>query len=220
MALSKLQFNSINVTPSASEGIRFNSGANGFETASAGGNVALIKTQTISSGTGTVSFVDGTSSVVLDNTYKEYIFYFNNIHPATDNAKLTFQASTDTGSNYGVTITSTRFYAFHRENDATPELAYDTSEDLAQSTGFQNVTGGIGNGNDEVGNGYIHLFNPSSTTFVKHFIVNANSLHGLDASLNAFTAGYYNSTSAIDAIQFKMSSGNIDAGTISLYGVT
>jgi len=219
MALSKLQFNSINVTPSASEGIRFNSGANGFETASAGGKLTLIKTTALASAAASISFVDGASDVVLDGTYKEYIFYFNNIHPATDNAKLTFQASTDTGSNYGVTITSTRFYAFHRENDATPNFEYDTSEDLAQSTDFQNVTGGIGNGNDEVGNGYIHLFNPSSTTFVKHFIVNANSLHGLDGSLNAFTAGYYNSTSAIDAIQFKMSSGNIDAGTISMYGV-
>ena len=182
------------------------------------GNLKLIKKQT-ASGSASISFVDGASSVVLDNTYKEYIFYFNNIHPATNNTKLTFQASINTGSSYGVTITSTRYYAFHRENDETPELAYDGSEDLAQSTDFQNVTGAIGNGNDEVGSGYIHLFNPSSTTFVKHFIVNANSYHGLGASLNAYTAGYYNSTSAIDAIQFKMTSGYIDAGTISLYGV-
>lgn len=177
------------------------------------GNLILLSTQTASS-SASISFTSGITS-----THKEYIFIFNNIHPANNNVKLTFQASTDTGSSYGVTITSTRYYAFHRENDATPELAYDGSEDLAQSTNFQNVTGAIGNGNDEVGIGYIHLFNPSSTTFAKHFIVNANSYHGLGASLNAYTAGYYNSTSAIDAIQFKMDSGNIDAGTIQMFGV-
>ena len=109
--------------------------------------------------------------------------------------------------------------AQHGEGGANGAVGYRTDDDLAQSTGAQPVTMDIGNGNDEVGSGYIHLFNPSSTTFVKHFIVNANSYHGLGASLNAYTAGYYNSQSAIDAIQFKMDSGNIDAGTISLYGV-
>ena len=185
---------------------------------SLGGSMTFIKKLTASS-SGTLSFVDGASGVVLDDTYKEYVFTFKDIHPATDNTKLMFQASTDTGSSYGVTITSTRFYTFHKENDDTPELAYDGSEDLAQSTNFQNVTGAIGNGNDEAGSGFVRIFNPSSTTFVKHFIADANSYHGLDGSLRAFTAGYYNSTSALDAVQFKMSSGNIDAGDICLYGI-
>ena len=194
------------------------SNATAFGSISSLGSMTFIKKLTASS-SATLSFVDGASGVVLDDTYKEYVFTFNNIHPATDNTKLSFQASTDTGSSYGVTITSTRFYTFHRENDDTPELAYDGSEDLAQSTNFQNVTGAIGNGNDEAGSGFVRIFNPSSTTFLKHFIADANSYHGLGGSLRAFTAGYYNSTSALDAVQFKMSSGNIDAGDICLYGI-
>ena len=179
-----------------------------------GGGMTLISEQTASS-SANLSFTSG-----IDSTYDEYVFKFIDIHPATDNTKLSFQASTDTGSSYGVTITSTRFYTFHRENDDTPELAYDGSEDLAQSTNFQNVTGAIGNGNDEAGSGFVRIFNPSSTTFVKHFIADANSYHGLGGSLRAFTAGYYNSTSALDAVQFKMSSGNIDSGVIKLYGIS
>ena len=156
---------------------------------------------------------------MLDDTYKEYVFTFKDIHPATDNTKLMFQASTDTGSSYGVTITSTRFYTFHRENDDTPELAYDGSEDLAQSTNFQNVTGAIGNGNDEAGSGFVRIFNPSSTTFVKHFMARTNNYISNDVQMDAHIAGYFNNTSAIDAIQFKFSGGNIDSGTIKMYGV-
>ena len=182
------------------------------------GSMVLIKTLTASS-SGTLSFVDGASGVVLDNTYSSYVFKFINIHPATDNTKLTFQGSVNTGSSYGVAITSTRYYAFHRENDATPTFEYDGSEDQAQGTAFQNVTAAIGNGNDEVGSGFVRIFEPSSTTFVKHFTASSNSYHGLDGALTAFTGGYYNSTSAIDAIQFKMDSGNIDTGIIKLYGI-
>jgi len=182
------------------------------------GSMTFIKKLTASS-SATLSFVDGASSVVLDNTYKEYVFTFNNIHPASDTQRFTFQTSTNTGSSYGVTITSTAFGAYHFENGSDAALGYDGNDDLAQSTNFQPLTNTIGNGNDECGSGYLHLFNPSSTTFVKHWISNACILHNEDLCSTRMNAGYFNTTSAIDAIQFKMASGNIDAGDICLYGI-
>ena len=179
-----------------------------------------IKTLTASS-SATLSFVDGSSDVVLDSTYPIYVFKFINVHPATNGAKLTFNYSIDSGSNYNVTKTSTTFRPFHYENDSTPELAYNTSNDLAQSTAFQPLCENQGNNNDDSASGYFQLFNPSSTTFVKHWISSVNIGHNTSspASVNWFTAGYGNTTSAVDAVQFKMSSGNIDAGTIKLYGI-
>ena len=183
------------------------------------GNLILIKTQTASS-SASISFVDGASSVVLDNTYKEYIFYFNNIHPATNSANLQFQASTNTGSSYGIAITSSYFQAQHAEDDSEAALEYDGGQDLAQSTNFQTILGKeVGNGNDNSTSGFMHLFDPSNTTFVKHFISRGNCLDAGPMTRDGYAAGYVNTTSAIDAIQFKMSSGNMDAGTISLYGV-
>ena len=181
------------------------------------GSMVFIKKQTASSSS-TIDFVDGTSDVVLDDTYKEYLFTFNNIHPATDNASFSVNFSIDGGSNYNVTKTTTYFRAIHWENDTTA-FGYDTGGDLAQSTDFQNIITVIGADNDQSGTGYMHLINPSSTTFVKHFIVNAQKAHYLDISVNEFYAGYGNTTSAVDAVQFKMSSGNIDAGDICLYGI-
>ena len=189
-----------------------------FGSISALGEMRFIKKQTASS-SATISFVDGSSDVVLDDTYKEYLFTFNNIHPATDNASFSVNFSIDGGSNYNVTKTTTYFRAIHWENDTTA-FGYDTGGDLAQSTDFQNIITVIGADNDQSGTGYMHLFNPSSTTFVKHFIVNAQKAHYLDISVNEFYAGYGNTTSAVDAVQFKMSSGNIDAGTIQLIGIT
>ena len=188
-----------------------------FGSISALGEMRFIKKQPASS-SATISFVDGTSDVVLDNTYKEYLFTFNNIHPATDNASFSVNFSIDGGSNYNVTKTTTYFRAIHWENDTTA-FGYDTGGDLAQSTDFQNIITVIGADNDQSGTGYMHLFNPSSTTFAKHFIVNAQKAHYLDISVNEFYAGYGNTTSAVDAVQFKMSSGNIDAGDICLYGI-
>jgi len=182
------------------------------------GNLILIKTITASS-SASVSFVDGASSVVLDNTYKEYIFTFNNIHPATDNTQFTFNLSTDTGSNYNVTKTTTFFRAIHAEDDSEAVLDYRTDDDLAQSTNYQVLNASTDNDNDASLSGYLHLFEPSSDTFVKHFISNTNTIHSTKYSQNSYVAGYGNTTSAIDAVDFKMSSGNIDAGTISLYGV-
>ena len=183
------------------------------------GNLILIKKQTVSSGVSSVSFVDGASSVVLDNTYKEYIFYFNNIHPASASS-FTFNLSADTGSNYNVVKTTTAFQAEHAENDSGAQLEYRSSDDLAQSSNYQLIGDGIGNENDNSLSGYLHLFDPSSTTFVKHFIVTSQQITGgSQHSKNSFVAGYGNTTSAIDAVDFKMASGNIDSATISLYGV-
>ena len=182
------------------------------------GSMTFIKKLTASSSS-TLSFVDGSSSVVLDNTYKEYIFTFNNIHPATDSADIMINFSTDGGSNYNVAKTSTHFRAYHDEAGSATSLAYDNSNDMAQGTGDLNILLNIGNGNDECGSGYLHLFDPSSTTFVKHFIANMNRYDGADYTVNQYTAGYANTTSAIDAVRFQMDTGNIDAGDICLYGI-
>jgi len=182
------------------------------------GSMTFIKKLTASSSS-TLSFVNGSSSVVLDNTYKEYIFTFNNIHPATDNADIMINFSTDSGSNYNVAKTSTHFRALHDEADSATSLAYDNSNDMAQGTGDLNILLNIGNGNDECGSGYLHLFDPSNTTFVKHFIANMNRYDGADYTVNQYTAGYANTTSAIDAVKFQMDTGNMDAGDICLYGI-
>ena len=217
MALTKFNYNSFDLTTAASKGLAFNSSANGFETA-AEGSMVLIKTLTASSSS-TLSFVDGSSSVVLDNTYPVYLFKFINCHPGTDDTKFTFQVSTDSGSNYNVTMTTTAFNAIHDEADSYTALSYQSGLDQAQGTSFQTLTNRSGGDNDQSVSGTLYLFNPSSTTFVKHFISNVNISHFQDYSSNDFTAGYCNTTSAVDAVQFKMSSGNIDAGTIKLYGI-
>ena len=213
MALSKVDFNSINVTPAASKAIKFNSSNNGLETGDIGGSLVLLSTQTASS-SATLSFTSG-----IDSTYKEYGFKFISIHPASNNVKLHFNMSADSGSNYNVTKTTTFFRADHDEADSATALGYNASNDLAQSTNFQGL-GDIGNDNDQTLSGTLHLFNPSSTTFVKHFISTTNACDHADESRNYFVAGYGNTTSAIDAVQFKMSSGNMDSGTIKMYGVT
>ena len=183
-----------------------------FANASAG-TLILLSTQTASA-SATISFTTG-----LDSTYDEYIFKFINIHPATDNTNFTFNMSTDSGANYNVTKTTTYFRANHDEADTVANLTYVTAEDLAQSTAFKNIADAIGNGDDESCSGTLTLFNPSSTVFVKHFISNANVYNYPNGTLSEFTAGYGNTTSAINAVQFKMSSGNIDDGIIKLYGV-
>ena len=181
------------------------------------GSMVFIKKQTASSSS-TIDFVDGTSDVVLDNTYKEYLFTFKDIHPATDSVTFSFQGSTNSGSSYGVTATTSFFNAYHDEADSATNLGYRTAEDLAQSTSFQGFQSNYGNLADESGAGYLHLFNPSSTTFVKHFISRSSNYHAGNYAIDNYFAGYFNTTSAIDAIQFKMSSGTFD-GDICLYGI-
>ena len=214
MAISKVNFNSLNLTPTASKTVVFNSNNNGIEAGDVGGSLVLISEQTASS-SANISFTSG-----IDSTYKEYVFKFINIHPASNDVDLTFNGSADTGSNYNVTKTTTFFHAYHDEADNNTALGYDTSSDLAQSTAFQVIHQGVGNNNDNCSVGFLHLFNPSDTTFVKHFIITSNRLSSGGFSVNTYVAGYFNTTSAIDAIQFKMSSGNIDSGTIKMYGVT
>ena len=176
-----------------------------------------IKTLTASSDS-TLSFVNGSSDVVLDSTYPIYIFKFINMHPASDNS--TFEVNfRDGGSDYDATKTTTFFWAYHDEGDSETTRAYVTSRDLDQATGFTDLSGSIGNGNDESCSGELYLFNPSSTTFVKHFIARGSATNDSDDANDIFLAGYFNTTSAIDAMQFKFYSGNIDAGTIKLYGI-
>jgi len=187
-------------------------------------SLTLIKTVTASSSS-TVSFVNGSSDVVLDNTYPIYLITVINAHRSTTSSEqtFTFNLSADTGSNYNVTKTTTLFDAYHRENDTSPAVNYVASQDIAQGTGFQNLTPEVelGEDNDASSSGELLLFNPSSTTFVKHFMWTGNhmSYYSTPWSINSFISGYANTTSAVDAIQFKMSSGNIDAGTFKLYGI-
>ena len=183
-----------------------------YNAAIATGNMVLISSQTASN-SASLSFTTG-----INSTYKEYQFYFIDIHPRTDNVAFHFNLSTDGGSNYNVTKTTTFFYAIHRENDSVTSLEYTGSFDLAQSTSFQTIAGEAGSDADESIAGTLNLFNPSSTTYVKHFIaVNSQNQYS-DYSMNNFIAGYGNTTSAINAVQFKMSSGNMD-GTILMYGI-
>ena len=176
------------------------------------GNMVLISSQTASN-SASISFTTG-----INSTYKEYQFWFIDIHPRTDFVNFTFNLSTDNGSNYNVTKTSTFFQAYHLENGSTAGIGYETAQDLAQSTAFQNISGDIGNDADQSTSGTMSLFNPSSTTYVKHFIATMNNTQYADYQTNYFMAGYGNTTSACNAIQFKMSSGNMD-GTILLYGI-
>jgi hypothetical protein len=178
-----------------------------------GGTLILLSTQTASA-SATISFTTG-----LDSTYDEYIFKFINCHPATDNVKFTFNMSTDAGANYNVTKTTTFFEALHDEADTDTALTYITQYDLAQNTGFQILSEDVGNGADESASGTLTLFNPSSTTYVKHFIATQNNYFQNNYTMNSFIAGYGNTTSAINAVQFKFASGNIDDGIIKLYGV-
>ena len=181
------------------------------------GAMTHIKTLTASSSS-TLSFVNGSSDVVLDNTYPIYLFKFINLHPSTT-TDFAFNLSADTGSNYNVTKTTTFFKAYHKEDDSASALAYESSDDLAQGTGSQFLSSVIDNDNDACWDGMMHLFNPSSTTFVKHFISTGASLGATQVSYHDFVSGYGNTTSAVDAIQFSMSSGNIDSGDICLYGI-
>ena len=188
-----------------------------------GGSMTFIKKLTASS-SDTLSFVDGASDVVFDDTYKEYLFTFNNIHPETNGADFTFQADTSGNTDYDQTMTTAMFWAQHKEDGTDAAVEYRGDLDQAQGTAFQTFIHDIGNGNDESGSGYLHLFNPSSTTFVKHFMARLQTYYpysagSADYTSDIYVAGYCNVTAAIDGVQFKFASGNIDAGQIKLYGI-
>ena len=176
------------------------------------GGMKLISSQTASN-SASISFTTG-----IDSTYKEYQFWFVDIHPRTNAVYFQFNLSTDSGSNYNVTKTTTTFSAYHSETTGEA-LNYLGGRDLTQSTAFQDLTiGSLGSDADQSTSGTLTLFNPSSTTYVKHFISILNETTEDDFSGNDFIAGYGNTTSAVNAIQFKMSSGNMD-GTILMYGI-
>jgi len=154
----------------------------------------------------------------IDSTYDEYMFVFTDINPATDTAALSFQVNAVGGDSFDETMTTTFFNAGHREDDSTAALNYVIDSDQAQGTAYQKITYGIGNGADESAAGILHLFSPSSTTYVKHFYSRFNEYYSDPLSSDRYIAGYINTTSAIDEIDFKMSSGNFD-GLIQMYGI-
>ena len=193
-------------------------------TVAGGGSLNLIKSQTASSSS-TISFVNGTSDVVLDSTYIIYVFKFINIHPSAHNPDsaggLNFNASVDTGSNYNVAKTSSAYTAYHAEDDAGAGVGYNVQNDAAQVTAAIPLSGQIYTDADSSLSGEMYLYNPSSTTFAKHFMsYNARMDYSGRPYQNQYkVGGYINTTSAVDAIQFSMWSGNMDSGKIKLYGL-
>ena len=213
MALSKVNYNSLNVTAAASKALKWNSTPNGFETGDVGGSLVLLATETASS-SATITFDSN-----IDSTYKEYIFKFFNIHPQTDNKDFGVNFR-DGSTAYDTTITTSYFHSVHDEADTSTSLAYITGHDEAQTTDPALLSEGISSDADHGSSGYVHLFDPSSTTFVKHFICRSNGTRHGNQTSDVFVAGYCNVTAAIDGVQFKMSSGNIDDGVIKMYGVS
>ena len=190
---------------------------NGSMASGFGGSLNFISKATASA-SASIEFTSG-----IDSTYKEYVFYFVNCHPSNSPVPFTVNFSSDGGSNYNVTKTSAGFQAYHRENGTGGFLGYASSLHTAQSTGEQMIAGGsVVNNNDSGVSGSLQLFNPSSTTFVKHYMTIANSFDTSSPpyTQNQFSAGYCNTTSAVNAVRFKFGSGNIDSGEILLFGVS
>ena len=179
-----------------------------------GGAMTLISEQTASSSS-TISFTSG-----IDDTYDSYVFKFINIHPSSNGARFNFNLSVDGGSNYNVSKTSTYFNSYHAESDAYSGLDYNTGGDLANGTADQNIYRGVGGANDECIVGTMSLYNPSNTTFVKHFIIRTAVTNSDPASGDAFVSGYGNTQSAVNAVKFLFNTGNIDSGVIKLYGIS
>jgi len=177
------------------------------------GSLILLSTQTASA-SASISFTSG-----IDSTYDSYVFKFIDIHGSAQPSNY-FQVNfRDGDTNYDATKTTTLFRTYHFENDTAAAVAYEAEHDLAQSTGNLKIAQGISTDNDHCTVGTLQLFNPSSTTFVKHFLSDTQTAHEDDASYRWFVAGYCNTTVAIDGVQFSMLSGNIDSGIIKMYGV-
>ena len=213
-AIARAAANNITTSGVFTSGAITNASVTGITVlANASDGITLISSQTASA-SATISFTSG-----LDSTYKAYKFVFSNIHPSSDGTEFSFNLSTDGGSNYNATKTSSHFRALHNESDSATGLSYDSALHLAQSTSPQLIVENFGADNDQSTNGTLTLFNPSSTTYVKHYISTMNVSQLNDYTVNHFVAGYANTTSAVNAIRFQMTSGNIDAGTIYLYGI-
>ena len=219
MALSKVNYNSLNVTPTASKFLMWDSDADALQASDVGGSLKLISTQTASSSS-TISFTSG-----IDSTYKEYIFYlFDMHHNSSSEPDILFNFSIDGGSNYNVAKTSTSYRAYHGENDSGGAHGYYAPTDGAQKTGPLPLSFNADGDNDSSMVAYLHLFNPSSTTFVKHFIGHAEEVHDLPRTNSNYFAGYCNTTSAINAVLFdgqhaEGENNNIDSGKIILFGI-
>jgi len=213
MALSKVDYNSLNVTAAASKALKWNSSADGFETGDVAGAMVLLETQTASSDS-TITFDSD-----IDSTYKEYIFKLINVHPsaADNNLQVNFR---DGGSSYDATKTTSFFRSVHRENGTLGSINYIAGSDLAQSTAVQPLNVTLDAANDSCLVGQLHLYDPSNTTFVTHFLARTQEVLYETTSQEVYVGGYCNVTAAIDGVQFSMSSGNIDAGTFKMYGVT
>ena len=181
------------------------------------GSMIHIKTLTASS-SGTLSFLNGADSVVFDDTYPIYKFVYTSIHPATGSGNFSFQVDTGTNTSFNQNITSTSFYAEHSENDNTA-FSYFAATDQAEGTAFQMISHNPGADNDSTSSGELTIFNPSSSTFVKHFIGTSNSHNGSNTSHNNYVTGYVNTTTALTRVRFKFISGNMDAGIIKMYGI-
>ena len=181
----------------------------------AGGSQVLLSTFTSDGSDASASF----DSSLITSTYNEYVFRWNIIHPETTGNWM-FNGSIDNGSNYNVTKTTTHFSSGQKEDGSSTGVYYMAGQDLAQGTGYVDLQhDGTGAAADECSSGFVSLFNPSSTTFVKHFSTEASASTAGSSSVHSLVQGYFNTTSAINNIQFKFSSGEIQAGTIKLYGV-
>ena len=177
-----------------------------------------IKTITISSNTNTANFIHGTADVVFDSTYPIYVFEIINIHPSSDNGRCGYNFTTD-GSNFNVTKTTTFFDSIHFENDAEGSIGYQTTQDLAQGTGLVSFAAAVGNGNDESASAKLTIFNPSSTTFIKHFMSRCMGIESRNIAMDVHVAGYANTTSALTGVRFQFFSGDIGSAKIKLYGI-
>ena len=188
--------------------------AGALDSGVATGAMTLISTVTASS-SATIDFTSG-----IDSTYKEYIFQFIDIHQATDGADFQFQVDTGTNTSYNQTITSAGFVCEHDEGDTATTLAtHSGSAVLHQETGFQDLGRSLGNDNDQCLVGQLHLFDPSNSSHVTHFMAVINEAGSTNQSVQRHVSGYVNTTTAITRIRFKADSGNIDSGTIKMYGI-
>ena len=178
------------------------------------GDLNLLATNTISSGVSSSDFTSG-----IDSTYDNYMFKLINIHVANDGSEFRMNFR-DGGSSFDATKQSTCYQVSHQESGGSTSLGYETGFDLANGTADQTIVRNIGNASDESLSGTIFLFSPSSTTFVKHFISDTQTVISSNQTDRCFVAGYCNVTAAIDGITFKPDSGNIDSGVIKMYGLT
>jgi len=184
------------------------------------GALTHIKTLTASS-SGTLTFHHGASGVILDSTYKEYMFEFINIHPSANDSYFTFQANAVGESGFNETITSTMFRAYNKEDSSANALVYEGGDyDLQEQEVFQVLNDSVGTDTDQSTCGRLMIFEPSSTTFAKHFMYTGVENAADNKVQNTFTAGYFNTTAALDEFQFKMNTGNMATGSIKLSGVS